>query len=115
MIAATWAEAGTIRRILVLALLAPSGASAAQGSSHCMTRILADVSALEAPEQVKSKSNGEFGPVTQIKVNRQSGRMFYCAKNSYCYDSNAFELTSPCRLKLDKSLHDPNFFVYFTR
>lgn len=109
-----WGKAGAIRCLLVAAALAPLPAGAAP-AGHCMARILADVSAVEAPEQVKSKSNGVFGPVTQIKVNRDSGRMFYCAKNSYCYDSNAFELISACRIKLDKSLHDPNYFMFFTR
>ncbi len=87
----------------------------AQTSPHCMTRILADVPAEEAPEQIKSKSNGDFGPVTQIKVNRKTGRMLYCAENSYCYDSNAFEFTSPCRVKLDKEGGFGNYFTYFTR
>ena len=42
--------------------------------------------------------------------------MLYCAENSYCYNSNAFEFTSPCRLKIDKE--NPGygtFFTYFTR
>ncbi len=89
--------------------------ASAQTAPHCMTRILADVPAEEAPEQIKSKSNGDFGPVTQIKVNRKTGRMLYCAENSYCYNSNAFEFTSPCRLKLDKEGGFGNYFTYFTR
>ena len=80
-----------------------------------MTRILADVPAQEAPENVKSKSNGDFGPVTKIKINRKTGKMFYCANNSYCYDSNAFQFTSPCRIKLDKEGEYGDFFTYFTR
>ena len=89
--------------------------AASQAAPHCMTRILADVPAEEAPEQIKSKSNGDFGPVTQVKVNKTTGRMLYCAQNSYCYNSNAFEFTSPCRLKLDKEGGFGNFFTYFTR
>ena len=83
---------------------------------NCMTRILADVPAEESPEQVKSKSNNEFGPVTKIKVNKATGRMLYCAANSYCYNSNAFEFVTPCRIKIDKEGADfQNFFIYFTR
>lgn len=82
---------------------------------HCMTRILADVPAEEAPEQVKAKSNGTFGPVTRIKVDKKTGRMFYCAATSYCYDSNAFEITTPCRVKLDKAGGFGDYFFYFTR
>ena len=89
----------------------------AHAEPHCMARALADVPAMEAPEQVRSKSNGNFGPVTQIKVNKTSGRMYYCSANTYCYDSNAFELTTPCRIKLQKGFTS-NFgvnFTYFTR
>ena len=89
--------------------------AASQAAPHCMTRILADVPAEEAPEQIKSKSNGDFGPVIQVKVNKTTGRMSYCAQNSYCYNSNAFEFTSPCRLKLDKEGGFGDYFTYFTR
>ena len=101
-----------IGMVAYIAALTPA---ATQAAPHCMTRILADVPAEEAPEQIKSKSNGDFGPVTQIKVNRKTGRMSYCAENSYCYNSNAFEFTSPCRLKLDKEGGFGNYFTYFTR
>ena len=80
-----------------------------------MARALADVPAMEAPEQVRSKSNGNFGPVTHIKVNKQSGRMYFCGANTYCYDSNAFELITPCRIKLDKGITLGVNFTYFTR
>ncbi len=99
----------------MVAYIATLTPAASQAAPHCMTRILADVPAEEAPEQIKSKSNGDFGPVTQIKVNRKTGRMLYCAENSYCYNSNAFEFTSPCRLKLDKEGGFGNYFTYFTR
>ena len=100
---------------LVVGLATLTPAAASQVAPHCMTRILADVPAEEAPEQIKSKSNGDFGPVTQVKVNRTTGRMLYCAQNSYCYNSNAFEFTSPCRLKLDKEGGFGDYFTYFTR
>ena len=89
----------------------------AHAEPHCMARALADVPAMEAPEQVRSKSNGSFGPVSQIKVNKNTGRMYFCSANTYCYDSNAFELTTPCRIKLQKGFMS-NFgvnFTYFTR
>lgn len=94
-----------------------AGPGAARADDHCMARILADVPALEAPEQVKSKSSGTFGPLSEIKVNKRTGRMYYCAVNTYCYDSNAFQLTTPCRFKLDKSFGSSfnSFFVYSAR
>ena len=83
---------------------------------HTNLRLLADVPAEESPEQVKSKSNNEFGPVTKIKVNKSTGRMLYCAGTSYCYNSNAFEFITPCRIKIDKEGADfSNYFIYFTR
>ena len=71
--------------------------------------------ALEAPEQVRSKANGNFGPITEIKVRKDSGRMYFCAHETYCYDSNAFELISACRIKRDSDMGDPASFSFFTR
>lgn len=92
-----------------------AGTPQARADPHCMARALADVPAREAPEQVRSKRNGSFGPIAQIKVDKRTGRMYYCGQNSYCYDSNAFELTTACRIKLDKGYGFGGDFVYFTR
>ena len=86
-----------------------------QAAEHCMARMLSDAVALEAPEQVRSKSNGDFGPITEMKVNKQSGRMYFCAHDSYCYDSNAFELITPCRIKRDSDMGDSSAYSFFTR
>ncbi|MGI3902268.1 MAG: hypothetical protein ACRYGP_29985 [Janthinobacterium lividum] len=94
-------------------LIAPQ----ARAAPNCLARALADVAAMEAPEEIRSKSNSSFGPVTQIKINKKTGRMYYCAQNTYCYDSNAFQLITPCRIKLDKGygFNFSNHFTYFTR
>ena len=96
-------------------LMAAVSSIPAQAAPNCMARILADVPAEEAPEQVKSKNNGTFGPIAQIKVNKSSGTMVYCMKGADCYGSTAFEITTPCRLKLDKSVNSGDYFSYFTR
>lgn len=83
--------------------------------AHCMARMIMDAPAAEAPEEVRSKSNGDFGPITQIKVNKKTGQMTYCAANSYCYVANAFELITPCRIKRDIVESTDTFFSYFTR
>ena len=107
-------------RLLVSAISLSAAALAswqAHAEPHCMARALADVPAMEAPEQVRSRSNGNFGPITQIKVNKKSGRMYFCSANTYCYDSNAFELITPCRIKIQKGFAS-SFgvsFTYFTR
>jgi hypothetical protein len=103
-----------MRAIMLAALVALPGAARA-ADEHCMARILTDVPAEEAPEQMKSKSNKEFGPITQIKVNKKTGKMLYCGHNTYCYNSNAFELTTPCRIKRDETMSDASFFSFFTR
>ena len=110
-------SAGAIGRSLAgaAALLVIAAPARSLAAPHCMTRILADVPAEEAPEQVKSKSNGDFGPVTKIKVHKKTGKMLYCADGSYCYNSNAFEITTPCRIKLDKVGEFGDYFTYFTR
>ncbi len=116
-------QAGTSGRPALsgLLMMLAAGASLAPGAAraepNCMARILSDVPALEAPEQVKSKNSGTFGPLTEIKVDKRSGKMFYCSATSYCYDSNAFQLTTPCRFKLDKSFGSSfnAFFVYSAR
>ena len=80
-----------------------------------MARMLSDVPAEEAAEEVRSRSNGVFGPIVHMKVDRATGRMSYCGRETYCYNSNAFELTTPCRLKVDKQLTSSKSFVYTAR
>ncbi len=89
----------------------------ARAEPHCMAHALADVPAMEAPEEVRSKNDSSFGPITQIKINKNTGRMYYCAQNTYCYDSNAFKIISPCRIKIDKGygFSFSSNFTYFTR
>ena len=101
---------------LILAPLCSLGSvGAAQAEPNCTARILADVPALEASEQVKSKRSGTFGPITHAKVIKSSGQMYFCAANSYCYGSNSFQIVTPCRLKLDKSASNSEFFQYSAR
>ena len=123
MVRRIWAVAPFRRRtasalpaaLMGVALLSTLAAPA-RADPNCMARVLADVPAEEAPEQVKSKQSGMFGPINEIKVEKQSGKMFYCAASSYCYGSNAFQITTPCRFKLDKSSSGGGkFFLYSAR
>lgn len=102
-------------RLLAVAAFVMLAGSVEAKEAHCMARIISDVPAEEAPEQVKSKSNGDFGPIDLIKVNKKTGKMTYCTKDSYCYVSNAFELITPCRIKRDTSVDDASFYMFFTR
>ncbi|WP_165361517.1 hypothetical protein [Lichenibacterium ramalinae] len=99
----------------VLAVFGPWCIGSARAEPNCMTRLLSDAPALEAPEQVKSKQSGVFGPLTQVKIEKKTGKMYYCAANSYCYGSNSFQIVTPCRLKLDKSFNFGPFFLYSAR
>ncbi|MCW6511067.1 hypothetical protein [Lichenifustis flavocetrariae] len=103
-----------MRFIIAAGLMLLAGRAQAE-APHCMMRILMDVPAEEAPEQMKSKTNEEFGPITQIKVNRKTGKMTFCGKDTYCYNSNAFQFITPCRIKRDPEMSDGTFFSFFTR
>ena len=83
--------------------------------ANCMARALMDVPAEEASEQVRSKNNVEFGPITTIKVDKKTGKMVYCSASSYCYNSNAFELVTPCRIKRDLNAGESRYYSFFTR
>lgn len=107
--------ADAFRVVLLGAALVPALAGVARADANCMARVLSDVPAEEAPEQVKSKQSGMFGPISEIKVEKQSGKMYYCAASSYCYGSNAFQITTPCRFKLDKASSGGKFFLYSAR
>ena len=100
---------------IALSIVAAMAPSLARAEQHCMARVLQDVGAQEAPEEVMSKAGGLFGPVKHIKVSKKTGRMYLCGEHSYCYDSNAFEFATPCRIKLDKDVQTPGYFAYFTR
>jgi hypothetical protein len=104
-------------KLLVLAIVPLAiGCGPTQArDANCMARALMDVPAEEAPEQVRSKSNIEFGPITTIKVDKTTGKMVYCSANSYCYNSNAFEIVTSCRIKRDLEAADSKFFTFFTR
>jgi hypothetical protein len=103
-----------MRFALTATLVLLTGAAEAK-DANCMARVIQDVAAEEAPEQIKSKSSGTFGPVTQIKVSKASGKMLYCGSNTYCYNSNAFVLVTPCRIKRDETMTDRNYYSFFTR
>ena len=59
--------------MITAALLGVAGPAVAGEPSRCITRILANVHAEEAPKETKSKSNGSFGPITQVKVSAKPG------------------------------------------
>ncbi len=108
-------RATALQAALLGVLWLPMLAAPARADANCMARVLADVPAEEAPEQVKSKQSGMFGPINEVKVEKQSGKMYYCAASSYCYGSNAFQITTPCRFKLDKTSSGGKFFLYSAR
>ena len=101
--------------VLPVVVAAGLASPAARADPNCMANVLTDVPAQEAPEQVKSKRSGTFGPITHIKVSKRTGQMYYCAANSYCYGSNAFRIVTPCRFKLDKGSNTDEFFQYSAR
>lgn len=81
-------------------------------ADRCMVRVTRDVGADEEPASVMHKNGRPFGPVTQVKIDRKSGRASYCAHGDYCYASGGLEFISPCRL--DQSDFNDNEDIYLT-
>lgn len=78
---------------------------------RCSVSVIRDVGAEEAPDSVMHRGERDFGPITQVRVNKKTGRMTYCAHGSFCYAASAFDFTSPCRLEPD-SFDDPDDYYF---
>ena len=88
-------------------------ASSATAAPRCDVRVVKNVGAEDDPQYVLTKGSHEFGPVTQMRVDKKTGRMAFCAHGSFCYNSTAFDFTSPCRFTVDPYSHDdPDVFVF---
>ena len=97
---------------LALALAALVVASPAMAADRCMARVVQDVGADEEPASVIHKGGALFGPVTQVKINRKTGRASYCAHGDYCYGSGAMDIAAPCRFS--QSDFSDNEDIYLT-
>ena len=99
--------AGMLKTILALAVLTPINVFARE---DCSVRVVKNVGAEEAPDSVLNRGATDYGPVTQVRVNKKTGRMTFCAHGSYCYASSAFAFTSPCRLSTSEYQDEDAFF-----
>jgi len=70
---------------------------AQQRPQRCMTRVIEPTGAIQNPESVM-RAGETFGPITQARVDRKTGRLSYCAKGSYCYPSGNLEFMTSCRI-----------------
>lgn len=95
-----------------LALAALVVASPAGAADRCMARVVRDVGSDEEPASVMHKGGALFGPVTQVKLNRKTGRASYCAHGDYCYGSGAMDVVTPCRF--DQSDFNDDESIYLT-
>lgn len=99
------------QKFAVFALLVMSTQGTCFGRERCSVRVIKNAGAEEAPESLMRKGQTDYGLITQVRVNKKTGRMTYCAHGSYCYAASALEITSPCTL-LPDSFDDPDDFYF---
>ncbi|MGI3900529.1 MAG: hypothetical protein ACRYGP_28330 [Janthinobacterium lividum] len=96
---------------LALALATLMAATPAWAVDRCMARVLRDVGADEEPASVMHKGGHLFGPITQVKIGRKTGRASYCAHGDYCYGSGAMDMAAPCRFDQSDFSDDENIYL----
>jgi len=74
-----------------------NAADAQTGMRRCIVRAVSPTGAIEIPESVMA-AGSLFGPITQIRVERSTGRISFCAHGSYCYPSTNLEFVTPCKI-----------------
>ena len=99
-----------MRLALTLAALVVT-AGPAMAADRCMARVVRDVGADEEPASVMHKGGALFGPVTQVKIIRKTGRASYCAHGDYCYGSGAMDIVASCRFDQSDFNDDDNIYL----
>lgn len=79
-----------------------------------MAKVVKDVGAEESPSSVMKKGR-VWAQITQVRVNKKSGKTTYCAHGDYCYDSSAIDIVTPCRIVRTapafSSLEEDDFYL----
>lgn len=102
--------------IVTVVCVLPMTESFAQNGRRCLAIVKARTPATENPNAVLRQGE-RWGPVTQVRINKQTGAMSYCARGDYCYKSNNIEVVS-CMfnsLPIFNSLIDDGEWVYEVR
>ena len=82
---------------MAVALISLAAVPASAKPEKCLARVIKDVPAMEDATSILRKGSKDFRQITGVVVNKKTGKMFYCAHGSFCYDSAAIEIVSPCR------------------
>ena len=77
---------------------------------RCTANVLSDAPAIEDPTAVL-KRGAAWGPVTQVKVNKKTGAMAYCAHGDYCYPATGIEV-SACSIDAKPDGTDDDEWIY---
>jgi uncharacterized protein len=77
---------------------------------RCMARVRSDTPAVESPSAILKKGE-EWGPVTQVRVNKKSGEISYCAHGDYCYRASGIELFA-CIISAKPDSEDTDEWTY---
>lgn len=104
-----------MRKILAsLAVVLSASTVPAWAAQRCMTRVTRATAAIENPEGV-IRAGSVFGPVTQLRMERKTGRISYCAHGSSCYPSTFLEFTTRCRIEAAADYQDDEESLYATQ
>ena len=95
--------------VALVALVVAAGP--AWAAPRCAVKVIKNVGAEDDPSSVLPKGSQEFGPVTEVRVLKNDGRMSYCAHGSFCYSAAAFDFISGCRFTKMPD-EDPAAFLY---
>lgn len=98
-------------RLLIMTAALTLLVHGAQAAERCMVRANKPTGAIEDPAAVM-KAGTNFGPITQVRINKNSGQVSYCAHGSYCYPSTWLSFVSPCRIPSfsDDTIGDERYY-----
>ena len=65
---------------------------------------------MEAPDSVLHRGK-LYGPITQMRVNKKTGRTVYCEHGGYCYSSGSMDIISPCRISSSDYEDEDDFYL----
>lgn len=94
-----------------------SGFGSAYGLTRCMAYTFSDDKPMEAkddPSITGHKAGEQWGPVTQVEVDKKTGEAFYCAHGDYCYPASR-EWVSNCVIAHMPDDNDPDTQFYSAR
>jgi uncharacterized protein len=79
-------------------------------AARCTAKVIANTAAIEDSAGVLKRGEA-WNPVTQVKVDKKTGAMSYCAHGDYCYPATSIEL-SACAIDAKPDVTDDEAWVF---